>query len=102
MRLQPYCLQKGDHHTKRSIQNEKAENYDPDKGTKKQTNKKKKKQTKKQLSNHEISNLHEKHFRLTIVKMIKDFGNKLEAKIDKLQETMNKEIKDLKIKQADI
>ena len=37
-----------------------------------------------------------------IVKMIQDLRNKLEAKIDKLQETMNKEIKDLKIKQADI
>ena len=31
--------------------------------------------------------------------MIQDLGNKLEAKIDKLQETLNKEIK---IKQAEI
>ena len=36
-----------------------------------------------------------------IVKMIKDLGNKLDAKIAKLQETLNKEIEDLKIKQAE-
>ena len=36
-----------------------------------------------------------------IVKMIKDLGNKLEAKIDKLQETVSKEIQDLRIKQAE-
>ena len=33
-----------------------------------------------------------------LVKMIQDLGNKLETKIDKLQETLNKEIEDLKIK----
>ena len=33
--------------------------------------------------------------------MIQDLRNKLEAKIDKLQETMNKEIRDLKLKQAE-
>ena len=37
-----------------------------------------------------------------IVKMIQDLGNILEAKIDKLQETLNKEIEDLKIKQCKI
>ena len=35
-----------------------------------------------------------------IVKMIQDLGNKLEAKIDKLQETFSKEIQDLRIKQT--
>ena len=34
-----------------------------------------------------------------IVKMIQHLGNKLEAKVDKLQETLNKEIEYLKIKQ---
>ena len=34
--------------------------------------------------------------------MIQDPGNKLEAKINKLQETLSKEIKDLNIKQAEI
>ena len=37
-----------------------------------------------------------------IVKMIQDLRNKLEAKIDKLQETLSKEIEDLKIKQAEM
>ena len=34
--------------------------------------------------------------------MIQDPGNKLETKIDKLQETLNKEREDLKIKQAEM
>ena len=34
--------------------------------------------------------------------MIQDLGNKLEANIDKLQETLNKEIEDLQIKQAEM
>ena len=38
----------------------------------------------KQLSDLEITNIHEKDFRLIIVKTIQDFANKLEAKIDKL------------------
>ena len=37
-----------------------------------------------------------------IVKMIQDLGNELEAKTDKLQETLNKEIEDMKVKQAEI
>ena len=53
----------------------------------------------KLLSDLEIINLHEKDFRLMIVKMIQELRNKLEAKIDKLQETLNKEIEDLSIKQ---
>ena len=35
-----------------------------------------------------------------IVKMMKDIGNRLEEKIDNLQETLSKEIQDLKFKQA--
>ena len=34
--------------------------------------------------------------------MIQDLGNKLEAKIDELQETSSKEIEDLRIKQAEM
>ena len=37
-----------------------------------------------------------------IVKMIQDLGNKPETKIDRLQETLNKEREDLKIKQAEM
>ena len=46
----------------------------------------------------EISNLHEKDFRIIIVRMIRDLGKKLKAKIIKLQEMFNKEIEDLKNK----
>ena len=35
-----------------------------------------------------------KNFTLIIVKMIQDLGNKLEAKTDKLQGTLSKEIED--------
>ena len=56
----------------------------------------------KQLSDLEIINLHEKDFRLMIMKMIQDLGNKLEAKIDKLQETLSKEIQNLKLKQTEM
>ena len=57
---------------------------------------------KKQLSDLEIINLHETDLRLMMVKMIQDLGNKLEAKRDKLQETLSKEIGDLRIKQAEM
>ena len=56
----------------------------------------------KQLSDLEITNFHEKDFGLMTVKMIPDLGNKLEAKIDKLQETQSKETEDLRIKQAEV
>ena len=36
------------------------------------------------------------------VEMIQDLGNKLERKIDKLQETLSKVIEDLRIKQAEM
>ena len=56
----------------------------------------------KQLSDLEIINLHERYFRQMVVKMIDDLGNKLEAKTDKLKETLSKEIQDLRIKQVDM
>ena len=58
------------------------------------------KQTEKQLSELEISSLHEKNFRIMIIKMIQDLGKKLEARTDKLEEKLKKEIEDLKIKKA--
>ena len=83
---------------KKSIHNEKAEKYDSDKGTTTTTKKTPNKQ-KKQLNDLEIAKLHEKDVRLMIAKMIQDLGRKWEAKIDKLQETLNKELEDLKIMQ---
>ena len=52
----------------------------------------------KQLSHKEILSLQEKDFRLLMPKMVQDIGNKLEAKMDNLQETMTKEIQDIKLK----
>ena len=48
----------------------------------------------KQLSDLEILSLQEKDYRLLMLKMMQDFGNKLEAKMDNLQLTLNKEIQD--------
>ena len=56
----------------------------------------------KQLNDLDIINLHEKDLGLMIVKMTQDIGNILEAKIDKLQEIMSKDIQDVRIKQAEM
>ena len=54
----------------------------------------------KQLSDEEILSLQEKDFRLLMLEKIQDIGNKLEAKMDNLQET--KEIQDIKLKQEEM
>jgi len=56
----------------------------------------------KQLSNEEILSLQGKDFRLLMLKMMQDIGNKLEAKMDNLQETLSKEIQDIKLKQEEL
>ena len=53
----------------------------------------------KQLNEVEIGNLPEKEFRIMIVKMIQDFGNRMEAKIEKMQEMFNKDLDELRNKQ---
>ena len=55
-----------------------------------------------QLSDEEILSLQEKDFRLLMIKMTQDIGNKLEAKMDNLQETLSKEIQDIKFKQDEM
>jgi len=55
-----------------------------------------------QLSNEEILSLQEKDFRPLMLKMMQDIGNKLEAKMDNLQETLSKEIQDIKLKQEEM
>ena len=52
----------------------------------------------KQLKEVEIVNLPEKEFRIMIVKMIQDLGKRMEAKIEKMQETFNKDLEELKNK----
>uniref|UniRef100_A0A8W4FG06 L1 transposable element RRM domain-containing protein n=1 Tax=Sus scrofa TaxID=9823 RepID=A0A8W4FG06_PIG len=56
----------------------------------------------KQLSDEEILSIQEKDFRLLMLKMMQDIGNKLEAKMDTLQETVTKEIQDIKLKQEEM
>ena len=41
-------------------------------------------------------------FRLLMLKMMQDIGNKLETKMDNLQETLTKEIQDIKRKQEEM
>ena len=60
------------------------------------------KTSEKQLSDLEIISLQEKDFRLMMLKMMQDIGNKLEAKMDNLQETLSKEIQDIKLKHEEV
>ena len=54
------------------------------------------------LSDEEFLSLQEKDFRLSMLKMMQDIGKKLEAKMDNLQETLSKEIQDIKLKQEEM
>ena len=48
------------------------------------------------INEEEIGSLPEKEFRITIVQMIQNFGNRIE----KIQETFNKDLEELKSKQT--
>ena len=52
-----------------------------------------------QTNEEELGNLPEKEFRVMIVKMILNLGNRMEALIEKIQETYNKDLEELKNKQ---
>ena len=56
----------------------------------------------KQLNEMEIGNLPEKEFRIMTVKMIQDLGKRMEAKIERMQETFNKDLEELKNKQTEM
>ena len=60
------------------------------------------KTTEKQLNEVEIGNLPEKEFRIMIVKMIQNLGNRMEAQIEKIQEMFNKDLEELKNKQTEM
>ena len=49
----------------------------------------------KQLNEVEIGNLPAKEFRVMIVKMSQDLRKRMEAKIEKMQETFNKDLEEL-------
>ena len=56
----------------------------------------------KQLNEVEIGNLPEKKFRIMTLKMIQDLRNRMEAKIEKMQEVFNKDLEELKNKQTEM
>ena len=88
-RIQPGSLGKGDlKHKKLKKINEKAEKYH----TKEQTRNKE-----VQINEEEIGKLPEKEFRIMIVKMIKNYKNKME----KMQESINIDLEELKNKHAE-
>ena len=62
----------------------------------------KEKTPEKQLSDQEIISLQEKDFRLMIMNVMQGIGNRWEAKTDNLQETLSKEIRNLRLKQAEM
>ena len=74
----------------KTYKNAKTKNYNSDEVERKNP--------KNQLSDQESLSLQEKDFRWLILKMMQDIKNKLEAKIDNLQETLSKEIQDIKNK----
>ena len=55
-----------------------------------------------QINGEEIGNLHEKEFRVMIVKLIQNLGNRMEARIEKIQEMFNKDLEELKDKQTEM
>ena len=55
-----------------------------------------------QLSDEEILSLQEKDLRLLMLSMMQDIGNKLDAKMDNLQETLTKEIQDIELNQEEM
>jgi len=50
----------------------------------------------------EIGNLPEKEFRTVIVKMIQDLGKRMEAKTEKMQEILTKDLEELKNKKTEV
>ena len=55
-----------------------------------------------QINEEEIGNLPEKEFRVMIVKMIQNLGNRMEARTEKIQEMFNKDLEELKNKQTEM
>ena len=80
--------------TPKTYKNEKTENYNSGEG--------KRKIPRKSAKQEKILSLQEKDFRLLMLTMMQDIGHKLEAKMDNLQETVTKEIQDIKLKQEEM
>ena len=56
----------------------------------------------RQLNEVEIGNLPEKEFRIMTVKIIQDLGKIIEAKIEKVQQMLNKDLEELKDKKPEM
>ena len=52
-----------------------------------------------QINEEEIGNLLENEFRVMIVKIIQNLGNRMEARIKKIQEMFSKDVEKIKNKQ---
>ena len=55
-----------------------------------------------QIHEEEKDNLPEKEFRVMIVKMIQNLGNRMEARTEKIPEMFNKDLEELKNKQTEM
>ena len=55
-----------------------------------------------QINEEKIGNRPEKEFRVMIVKMIQNLGNRMEVQIQKIQEMLNKDLEELKNKQTEM
>ena len=53
-----------------------------------------------QINEEEIGKLPEKEFRVMIVNMIQNLGNRMEAQIEKMQEMFKKDLEELNSKQT--
>ena len=45
-----------------------------------------------QINEEEVGNLHQKEFRVIIVKIFQNLGNRMEAQTEKIQEMFNKDL----------
>ena len=55
-----------------------------------------------EINEEEIGNLPEKEFRVMIIKMIQNLGNRMEARIEKIQEMFKEDLEELKNKQTEM
>ena len=54
------------------------------------------------INEEEIGNLPEKEFRVMIVKMMQNLVNRMEARIEKIQDMFNKDLEELENKQTEM
>ena len=55
-----------------------------------------------QINEEKIGNLPEKEFRVMIIKMIQNLRNRMETRIEKIQEMFNKDLEELQNEQTEM